>query len=157
MNLPLLGNAAPPAWMAKPQQAVRPAVAPQMPVNATMAAASAATPAPKIRLQAADAPPITAALRLPTPEELGIPAARPAPGHPSPNEAIDWNEVQAHVVRLGGTNLRAERSVQGESFRVSFLIPTGQDRYQQIEVVDPSPVRAVNAALHQAETIIGRK
>lgn len=127
-----------------------------MPVMAALAgtgANRAAAPRPTIRMQAPDtlfaqpAPRATSFI-LPSPEALGIGAASAAAVAP---QAIDWNDAHARLLRLGALGFHMVHLPQG-TVRVTFLLPEGQGRAHQIEVVADSETVAVMAALANAES-----
>jgi hypothetical protein len=135
------------AWQAAPP--AKPA--PRMPVTAALATGSPnAAPRPTIRLQAPDtllgAP--KAPLILPSPAALGIQQADHAP---SAAQTVDWNHVHARLGRLGALGFHMDRLPQG-GVRVTFMLPAGDQRARQIEVVADSEAAAVNAALEHAES-----
>lgn len=74
--------------------------------------------APKVvaRGQNSDAPP---AIRIPTPEELGIGTARLVSG----GEALDWNMVERRLDAAGVTGFQVEQTTSG--YRFTCQLPTG--------------------------------
>jgi len=142
MNYPMPGYAGQPVpgnWNAVPPQA---APQPRMPVPAAMA--SVPTSRPTIRLQAPEEllvrPP--APLVLPSPEALGIRIATPT---------LDWNKTHEKLHQLGALGFHEERLPSGD-YRVTLMIPFGNQKAHQIEVIGTNEAAAVNSALENAES-----
>lgn len=98
-----------------------------------------AAPQPIIRAQAEDppSPPSRLSLRLPSPEELGIPAAKVEAAGTSFDQRLQ---------RLGATGMKVEQSAQG-GFRARFLLPGDRP----VEADGSSHAAAMNLALDRAE------
>jgi hypothetical protein len=96
-------------------------------------------PKPVIRAQAEDAPspPSRLSLRLPSPEELGIPAPK--------MEAAE-KSFAGRIQMLGATGLQVEQATGG-GFRARFLLPGARP----VEAVGTSRDAALNLALDRAE------
>ena len=113
------------------------------------------TPAPRIvRGQRPDepvrpspaAPVRPPALRMPSPEELGV-AVVPRPE----NLSVDWTAAHVQLDRLGATCFHLERLPKG-GCRITCLLPTKQsDRTHRIEAEAASDADAIRLALAQAE------
>ena len=100
----------PPISMPRAQAPVMTYVPPRLP--------SPRDAAPKVlaRGQSDDAP---AAIRIPTPEELGIGTARLVSG----DEAIDWNMVERRLDAAGVTGFQVEKTTSG--FRFTCQLGSG--------------------------------
>ena len=145
--MPGYGQPVPGNWNAAPG-ANQP---PQMPVIASLATGTAnpaSAPRPKIRLQAPEMPRTQLApLVLPTPEALGVRSYAPVPAAPP---GLDWNSAHARLDRLGAVGFHLVRQPQG--IQVTFMLPDGNQRAHQIEVVADTEAAAVHAALENAES-----
>jgi hypothetical protein len=115
---------------------------------------------PRIRFQAPDDPPVsprpaqpdvrTAALHMPSPEELGIGSASPAA-----TPTLDWGAVHSRLNQLGATCFLVQRTAQG-SYRISCLLPAGQSgRAHRIEAEAGAEAEAVRLALTRVEEWAG--
>jgi hypothetical protein len=93
---------------------------------------------PKVRAVREDMPP---RLVLPSPESLGIAVAAPAP------TAVDWNQMQARLERLGVVRLGRDRLPEG-GYRVVLGLPT-----HQVEATGMTEAAAVLLALERAESL----
>ena len=98
-----------------------------------------AAPKPVIRAQAEDppAPPSRLALRLPSPEDLGIAIAKVAPAE------IGFDE---RLQRLGATRMKVEQLAQG-GYRAHFVLPGART----VEAEGNNRDVALNLALDRAE------
>jgi hypothetical protein len=145
----------PPGWVPEGGMA-RPPAAP--PANGLVRQPS--PPAPRFRAQspdepaapraAAPAPRRIVALSMPSPETLGVPAARPA-ARPAADVPVDWSAAMARLDRLGATCFQVERLPQGGS-QFTCLLPTGQaNQAHRIEARAGSEGEAVRLALDRAE------
>jgi hypothetical protein len=120
---------------------------PRMPAPAALASATPhpnSAPRPTIRLQAADeflvkAP---APLVLPSPETLGIPALP---------LSLDWNQTHEKLRQLGALGFHLDHLPNGD-YRVTLMIPFGNQNAHQIEVIGNTEAAAVNSALENAES-----
>ena len=93
------------------------------------------------------APSRPALLTLPTPEELGVAAARTA-GNSAGDE---WAAGYRRLDQLGATCFHVERLPQG-GHRVSCLLPTAQpSRTHRIDVLAPTAAEAIRLAVERAE------
>jgi hypothetical protein len=112
-----------PQWAANPNGPARPAA-----------------PLPIIRAQAEDPPSSSSrlALRLPSPEELGVPSIRPS--------KIPQITFEQRLGRLGASGMQVDRLPQG-GFRAHFLLPGAQP----MEADGSSQAAALNLALDRAE------
>jgi hypothetical protein len=141
-GFPPPGYAVQPPNMAWPQTA--PAGAPPQPRPMM-----AQQPPPRVfRGQAPEEPPPPpsrpAPLRLPTPEDLGVSAARSAAG-------ADWAAALRRLDQLGATSIHREKLPQG-GCRVTCLLPTGQaGRTHRIDAQAGSDGDALRLALERAE------
>ena len=74
-----------------------------------------AKPAPVIRAQMDDTPP---AVRIPTPEELGIDRVKVA----TTDEPLDWSMVERKLDAVGATGYQMEKTADGFRFtcKLSF-------------------------------------
>ncbi len=143
-------------WPAAGLPPHRPSVAPQAPPQGRPAPA---TP-PVARAKPFDDPPPpapapapvwSAALTLPSPEQLGITAAPPTPPPAHESAPVDWNATHAHLSRLGAVGVQLGRFPQG-GYRFAFLLPTGRpDVTRHIEGVGATEAEAVRRALANAE------
>jgi len=128
------------------RQPMPPAMPEPPPANPQWAGANPSRPAaprPIIRAQAEDppSPPNRLALRLPSPEELGIPAAK--------SDAAEKTFDQ-RLQSLGARGLRVEPLAEG-GFRAYMVLPG--DRPVQAE--GHSQAVATNLALDRAELALG--
>jgi hypothetical protein len=124
---------------------------PRMPVPAALAAATGGSntaPRPTIRLQAPDVPPVRPSRQaLPSPEALGVSVAKSLPASAPP---LDWNLAHARLERLGALGFHLEHLAPGK-VRATFMLPAGEHRAHQVEVVADNEAAAVSAALDNAE------
>jgi hypothetical protein len=89
---------------------------------------------------------------MPSPEELGVTANRPAQAVP-----IDWTAVHARLDQLGATCFQVERPSPGMS-RITCLLPASQaGRMHRIEAQAASEADAVRLALSQIEEWAGQR
>jgi hypothetical protein len=85
-------------------------------------------------------------LAMPSPQELGIAAGRPAEA-----AAVDWALLHRRLANLGASTTRSERLAQ-DRFRFTCLLPTGTpDRLHRVEAEATSEAEAVRLVLDQAE------
>jgi hypothetical protein len=86
----------------------------------------------------------TVSLSMPTPEQLGVAAVRPA-------DAVDWASARQRLDRLGAACFQLEKSAP-DGFRFVCLLPTAQSgRTHRIETRATTEAEAVRTALEQAE------
>jgi hypothetical protein len=122
-------------------QSMPPAIAspPSNPQWGAAKPAGAAMPKPVYRAQAEDQPASTSrlSLHLPSPEELGIPAAKA--------ESAEKNFAE-RIQNLGATGLQVEQA-SGGAFRARFVLPGSRP----VEAEGTSRDAALNLALDRAE------
>jgi hypothetical protein len=111
------------------------------------ATASQPAPAPKSRMQMADETPSTprfAKLRMPSPSELGLNAAR--------ESGLDasWAAAHRRLEQLGATSYRMDRIPQG--FRFTCFLPTARvDQAHRVQADASSETEAISLVLDKAE------
>lgn len=114
-------------------------------------------PRPLVRAQAPDEPPAAArpapaqsqpmALRIPSPEELGIGRGDAALASPA---RVDWSAVHGRLDQLGATCFLMQRNPDG--IRVSCLLPAGQQgKSRHVEARASSEAEAVRLTLAKVE------
>jgi hypothetical protein len=143
---------------AAPAAQVRPPAAPARTPAAPANLAATPQPAPRapvVRAQGPDdlippPPPIPAArprepVALPTPEQLGVAAARAA------GDAVDWAAVDRRLQSLGAVCFQMNRLPQ-DRWCITCVLPTAQpDRTHRVEAEADTKAEAVRAVLEQAE------
>lgn len=137
-------------WQGTPGPAPAPARMPvaSRPMNPSPAAVASqpTAPAPKFRAQMDDEPPPPRRLALPSPEDLGVTAARLAQP-----DSLDWSAAHRQLDRLGATCFHLEKTAQGGCL-VTCLLPTNQqNRTRRIEAQGSNEAEAVQLVLQQAE------
>jgi hypothetical protein len=136
---------------AAPQGAFRPApLAARQPAPAPAAPAVAAAPRPNTGLIARGAEPDEPVERpremitLPSPEELGVGAARG-------DAALDWAATHRRLEALGAVCFQMHQLPRG-GWGVTCLLPTGRpNTTHRVEAEADSKAEAVRLALEQAE------
>jgi hypothetical protein len=82
---------------------------------------------------------------IPTPEELGVVAARTATGNG------DWLPGYRRLLDLGAYSFQIDRLPAG-GFRITCLLPTGQaQRTRRIETQATTEAEAVSLAVEEAQ------
>jgi hypothetical protein len=111
-------------------------------------------PRPIARAQAEDdliPAPRPARLSMPSPEQLGIAAGKPA------TDGADWAALHRRLDHLTPLCCRTEKLAQGR-FRVALVLPTAQaDRSQHIEAEGDTEAEAAGRALDAAEAWAARR
>jgi hypothetical protein len=94
---------------------------------------------------------------LPSPEQLGVASARPAPVVNLLDLPVDWNVTRDRLNRLGAVGFHLAKLGQGK-FRVAFVLPTTQPgRMHHIEAEAVTEGAAVCRALDLADQWAGQR
>jgi hypothetical protein len=129
--------------------AAPPAAAPSYNYNPAPPAAQPQTPRPIVRGVAPEEPPPPppppTPLNVPSPEQLGVAAAKPAT-----SAVLDWSTAHARLDHLGATCFHLEKLADG-GCSASCLLPAQQGHSQQFEARGRNTDEAVRLVLDEAE------
>jgi hypothetical protein len=128
-----------------------------MPQQASAGQAASTAPRPIVRAKSEDEPSpsqrqghISQLVSIPSPEELGVSAAKSA----AASVELDWAAVHRRLQELGADFLR-QRLPQG-GYRFTCLMPTNQpNRLHRVEAEAATEAEAVQLALNQANKWAG--
>jgi thioredoxin-related protein len=88
------------------------------------------------------------AIRLPSPEELGLATDKPALAIES--RSTDWTAVHARLDRLGATSLQVLHS-SGQSVRIVCMFPTTENRVHRVEATGATEAEALRLFFEQVD------
>ena len=88
------------------------------------------------------------AIRLPSPEELGLGTDKPALA--IENRPTDWTAVHARLDRLGATSLQVLHS-GGQLVHIVGMFPTGENRVHRVEANGANEAEALRLFLEQVD------
>ena len=125
-----------------------------MPQQASAGQAASATSRPIVRAKSEDEPGqsqrLSRPVSIPSPEELGVSAAKPVVA----GVELDWAGVHRRLQELGADFLRQKLPEGG--YRFTCLMPTNQpNRLHRIEAEAATEAEAVQLALNQANKWAG--
>ncbi len=140
---------APPPPQAAPRPQLTQNVVPAAP-GPQLAQSSVPTPTRSVRGVAAEEReprPIAVAVRIPSPEQLGIAAAPPLPGA----SGLDWGSIRKQLHDLGAVSFRVDPLPDGGTRFVCQLATAEFGQTQSIEAEAGTEAEAVRQALAKAE------
>jgi thioredoxin-related protein len=88
------------------------------------------------------------AIRLPSPEELGLATDKPALA--IENRHTDWTTVHARLDQLGATSLQVLHS-GGQAVRIVSMFPTTENRVHRVETSGATEAEALRLFLEQVD------